>query len=149
MKKIIGYFTLLIFVVGLVGFTNFNLLSPNESIAGELGPVVVVSTPLVNMAGKKTAGVVIGGTGFKPNQEIHILFTAQNGVQSDIGAYIKPELKVDKSGTWGTTWNAGRYVRRKLIKGGTYTLTVTDSEYKPLAMAPVGFIKNKKAKKKK
>ncbi len=56
MKKVIGSLMALFFIVGItsVGF------------AGDMGPVVSMGTPLVKMAGKKTAGVVIMGTGFKP-----------------------------------------------------------------------------------
>jgi hypothetical protein len=92
-----------------------------------LGPVASMGTPLVKMAGKKTAGVVIMGTGFKPGLEVRILFVSPDGLQSDIGYALKPAPKADKSGSWATTWNAGRYVARKLVnpKGGGYKIVIT------------------------
>jgi hypothetical protein len=141
MKKVIGSMIVLFFVFGItsVGF------------ASELGPVVSMGTPLVKMAGKKTAGVVIMGTGFKPGQEVRVLFVSPDGLQSDIGYALKPAPKPDKAGSWATTWNAGRYVARKLInpKGGGYKILVADSEYNPIAYTTVFFQAPKKKKKKK
>ena len=141
MKKVIGSLMALFFVVGItsVGF------------AGNMGPVVSMGTPLVKMAGKKTAGVVIMGTGFKPGQEINILFVSPDGLQSDIGYALKPAPKPDKTGSWTTTWSAGRYVARKLInpKGGAYKIVVSDGEYNPIAHTAVFFQAPKKKKKKK
>ncbi len=131
----------------LVGFTSI----ASVSIAAELGPVVSMGTPLVKMAGKKTAGVVIMGTGFKAGQEINILFVSPDGLQSDIGYALKPAPKPDKTGSWTTTWSAGRYVARKLInpKGGAYKIVVSDGEYNPIAHTAVFFQAPKKKKKKK
>jgi hypothetical protein len=46
-----------------------------------------------------------------------------------------------------TTWSCGRYIARKLVKEGAYTITVTDSDYNVLAHAPVAFYKAKEKKK--
>jgi hypothetical protein len=91
------------------------------------------------------------GTGFKPGQEVRVLFTSPDGLQSDIGYALKPEPKPDKTGSWTATWSAGRYVARKLInpKGGAYKILVTDGDYNPIAHAPVFFQAPKKKKKKK
>ncbi len=91
MKKLIGSMMALFFVVGIT----------SVCIAAELGPVVSMGTPLVKMAGKKTAGVVIMGTGFKPGQEINILFVSPDGLQSDIGYALKPAPKSDMAGSCG------------------------------------------------
>jgi hypothetical protein len=141
MKKVIGSLMALFFVVGIT-FVCF---------AAELGPVVSMGTPLVKMAGKKTAGVVIMGTGFKPGQEVRILFVTPDGLQSDIGYALKPAPKSDMAGSWATTWNAGRYVARKLVnpKGGAYKIVVSDSEYNPIVHTAVFFQAPKKKKKKK
>jgi hypothetical protein len=110
-----------------------------------------MGTPLVKMAGKKTAGVVIMGTGFKPGQEINVLFVSPDGLQSDIGYALKPTPEPDKTGSWTTTWSAARYVARKLVdpKGGAYKIVVADSEYNPIAHTAVFFQAPKKKKKKK
>lgn len=152
MKKLISILMVMAMVAILISFAGCSTMKSSKGpaeeamVAKSLGPVVLIGTPMVKM--NKKAKVVIMGTGFKPGQELHILFTAANGVQSDIAAYIKPELKVDKTGTWATSWNAGRYVRRKIIKkGGAYAITVTGSDYLPIATAPVCFYKEKKKKK--
>ena len=141
MKKFFGCMIALFFVVGITGIC----------FAAELRPVVLMGTPLVKMAGKKTAGVVIMGTGFKPGQEINVLFVSPDGLQSDIGYALKPAPKPDKAGSWTTTWSASRYVARKLIdpKGGAYKIVVADSEYNPIAHTAVFFEAPKKKKKKK
>jgi len=131
MKKAIGILMALFFVVAIT----------SVCLAGDLGPVVSMGTPLVKMAGKKTAGVVIMGTGFKPGQEINVLFVTPDGLQSDIGYALKPTPKPDKTGSWSTTWSAGRYVARKLVnpKGGAYKIVVSDAEYNPIAHTAVYF----------
>jgi hypothetical protein len=151
MKKIFGFMIAVVLVVGLIGITGSNFFGPQKSIAAEPGPVVTMGTPLVKMAGKKTTGVVIMGAGFKPGQEVRVLFTSPDGLQSDIGYALKPEPKPDKAGSWTTTWSCGRYVARKLIapKGGAYKILVTDGDYNPIAHAPVFFQAPKKKKKKK
>ena len=141
MKKLIGSLMVSFFVVGITSLCY----------ASELGPVVSMGTPLVKMAGKKTAGVVIMGTGFKPGQEINVLFVTPDGLQSDIGYALKPAPKPDKTGSWRTTWSAGRYVARKLINpnGGAYKIVVSDGEYNPIGHTAAFFQAPKKKKKKK
>ena len=140
MKKVIGSLIMVILVVGLMGITGSNFLGPNESIAAE--PVLVTGTPLVKMS--KDSKVVIMGSGFKPGQEVRILFTSPDGLQSDVGYALKPTPKADKTGSWATTWSAGRYVSRKLIKGGAYKILATDADYNPIAHTPVFFQAAKK-----
>ena len=151
MKKLFPSIVAVVFIVGLMGLSGSTFLGPRVSIAADQGPVVTLGTPLVKMAGKKTAGVVIMGTGFKPGQEIRVLFTTKDGLQSDLGYALKPEPKPDKTGSWTTTWSAGRYVRRKLVdpKGGAYKIVVSDGEYNPIAHTAVFFQAPKKKKKKK
>jgi hypothetical protein len=139
MKKIIGSLVAVFFVAGFAGMC----------FAADLGPMVTMGTPLVKMS--KKSQVVIMGTGFKPGQEINVLFVSPDGLQSDIGYALKPAPKPDKTGSWTTTWSAGRYVARKLVdpKGGAYKIVVTDGEYNPIAHSAVFFQPEKKKKKKK
>ena len=155
MKRIFLTLMVVFLTVGLIGFTG--CAKKTEKAAAEkegsaamkgLGPVVTMGTPMVIMAGKKTEPVVIMGTGFKPKQEIRVLFTTEDGLQSDIGYALKPQPKPDQSGTWGTSWGAARYVARKLIKGGVYTITAADSDYNPIASTVVTFFNPAKKKKK-
>ena len=147
MKRVIGSLIAVFLIVGFVGITGSNPFGLKECIAGELGPVVTMGTPLVKMSKKSKA--VIMGTGFKPGQEVNILFVSPDGLQSDIGYALKPAPKADKTGSWTSTWSAGRYVGRKLIKGGAYKMVVTDQDYKPIGHTAVYFAKPPKKKKKK
>lgn len=151
MKKLFPSIVAVVFIVGLMGLSSSDLIGPRASIAADQGPVVTIGNPLVKMAGKKTAGVVIMGTGFTPGQELRIVFTLKDGSQNDVGALLKPEPKADATGTWSTTWKPGRYVRSKLVdpKGGAYTIMVTDDDYNPIAYAPVFFQAPQKKSKKK
>jgi hypothetical protein len=148
MKKAIHVLMAVILVVGLVGCATMGVgeKEAKESLA-QPGPTVMVATPNVKMSSK--AKITIVGTGFKPGQEVSVLFTTADGVQADIGYALKPKPVANKIGAWATTWSAGRYVKRKLVKEGAYTITVTDSEYNTLAHAPVAFYKAEKKKKKK
>ncbi|MHC4891745.1 MAG: hypothetical protein ACYTEO_20030 [Planctomycetota bacterium] len=148
MKKAMYGLMAVILVVGLVGCATMGVgeKEAKEGLA-QPGPTVMVATPNVKMSSK--AKITIVGAGFKPGQEVSVLFTTADGVQADIGYALKPKPVANKIGAWATTWSAGRYVKRKLVKEGAYTITVTDSEYNILAYAPVAFYKAKKAKKKK
>jgi len=144
MKKLTYGLIAGIMIVSLAGFTA---LLPAKAEAGGLAPKVMVATPNVKMGSK--AKITIMGTGFKPGQEVSLLFTDVNGVQSDIGYALKPKPKANKIGAWVTTWSCGRYIKKKLIKAGAYAIIVADSDYNSLAHTPVAFYKAKKKKKKK
>ena len=64
------------------------------------GPKVEVISP-VKMSKKATT--TIKGQGFKPGQEVNLLFTAKDGIESDIGYALNPAPKADQSGSWSTT----------------------------------------------
>ena len=102
-------------------------------------PTVEVASP-VKMSKKATT--TINGQGFKPGQEVNLLFTAKDGIESDIGYALKPTPKADESGAWSTTWKCGRFIARKLVmEGKPYKIAVTDAEYNPLAHTFVSFSK--------
>ncbi|UCG63696.1 MAG: hypothetical protein JSW12_13585, partial [Deltaproteobacteria bacterium] len=86
--------------------------------------------------------------GFQPDQEVSLLFTDVDGVQSDIGYALKPQPKANTIGAWVTTWSCGPYISKKLIKEGAYAITVTDGDYNILAHTPVAFYKAEKKEKK-
>ena len=139
MKKFVGYLTAVIIFLGLVGLTGSSILGTGKCIAAEMGPTLLMGTPVVKM-GKKSE-VVIMGTGFKSGQELVVLFTAPDGSQSDIGYALKPAPKADKTGSFACIWSAGRYVSKGLITGGAYKIEVTDTEFNPLAHSVVFFTK--------
>lgn len=152
MKKSMIQLLALSLVIGVLALTGCATLKADKGDSGAvdkgaLKPVVVVGTP--NVAMDKKASVVIMGTGFQPGAAITILITDANGVLTDIGSELKPEPKADATGTWGTTWNAGRYISKKIIKKGAYTFQITDSDYNPIALAPVNFFEKPKKEDKK
>jgi hypothetical protein len=118
--------------------TGSSFLVPDKINAAETTPSVEVAGP-VKMS--KKAKVTIQGKGFKPGMEVAILLTDKNGIQSDVGYALKPAPKADESGTWSTTWKCGRFIARKLVKAGSYKITVTDADYNSLADTLVTFAK--------
>ncbi|UCG63909.1 MAG: hypothetical protein JSW12_14755, partial [Deltaproteobacteria bacterium] len=128
MKKLAYGLIAGIMIVSLAGFTA---LVPAKAEAGGLAPKVMVANPMVKM--DKKATITIVGTGFQPDQEVSLLFTDVDGVQSDIGYALKPQPKANTIGAWVTTWSCGRYISKKLIKEGAYAITVTDGDYNILA----------------
>jgi len=151
MKRLPGFLLTITLIIGIIGLNGCATLKGEKAEApmekATLAPTVVVATP--NVALDKKASVVVMGTGFKPGQEITLLFRDVNGVLSDIRSVLKPEPKVDDTGTWVTTWNASRYVSKKLIKEGAVVIQVADSEYKTLAVGLVNFYKPPKQEEKK
>jgi hypothetical protein len=148
MRKVVYGLIAVIMVFGLVGCATMGT-EPSGAQQQALSaptPIVVVASPMVKMDKKATVSIV--GSGFTPGQELALLITDANGVHSDIGDALKPEPKANESGAWYTTWSCGRFISKKLVKEGAYAITVTDTDYNPLAHAPVAFYKAKEKKKK-
>jgi hypothetical protein len=145
MKRFFGFLVAVFFVVGAIGFSGIS----SVCLAGDVAPVLALGTPLVKA--DKKASVVIMGSGFKPGEELAVLVTDENGLQTDIGYALKPVPKPDATGTFATTWNAGRFVSKKIIGVGACKITVTDAEYNPVAHTVVFFqkVEKKDDKKKK
>jgi hypothetical protein len=141
MKKSLYTLLSISLVIAILALSGCAMLTGGKSDAAKeksaLGPVVVVATPHVAM--EKKTEVVVMGTGFQPGKEIAFLITDADGVLTDITSAMKPEPKADKSGTWASTWDASDYVKNKLVKKGVYVITAADSEYNPIALAPVNF----------
>ena len=133
MKKTIGVLTAIIFP--LIGCSSMGTGKGQE---GGMKPSVEMAGPV--KLGKK-AKTMIKGKGFKPGQEVYVVFTDKNGIESDVGYALKPKPKADDAGNWNTTWSCGRFVKRKLVKAGEFKLTVTDTDYNPLASTMVKFTK--------
>ena len=130
---------LTIWVVASLVLMGCAQLAGNESKAEGPAPTVEVMSP-VKMSKKATT--TIKGQGFKPGQEVNLLFTAKDGIESDIGYALEPAPKADESGAWSTTWKCGRFIARKLVlEGKSYKIAVTDGEYNPIAHTFVSFSK--------
>ena len=130
-------------VLGIIGFNGTSFAG------GGKVPTLILVTPEVDLA--KETKVKLKGTGFKPGDAVMILFYDQNGVPLDVGWALKPEPKADANGEWATTWNAKRYMQKKMIKAGEYTIAVTDADYNEIDSKMVKFVGKfpKKKKKKK
>ena len=89
----------------------------------------------------KKGTLELSGSGFAPNSEIVLVFATDDGVQSDIGYALKPAPAADAGGNWKTTWSYGRFVKKKLVKAGDYTLVATDADFNPVAKAKIQFVK--------
>lgn len=129
MKKIFCILTVAFVMVGLVGCASTG--------KGKSNAKLMIDPPTVTMSKKAT--VNLSGQGFMPGEEVVILFTAVDGVVSDIGFALDPQPVVDESGAWTTTWKCGRFISKKLIKEGSYTLKAADAEYNVLTEATVMF----------
>jgi len=144
MKRLFYIFLVSMFVwafAGCAGSADNNKGASKASVgesAGSLSPIVA-ATPKVALS--KKAVVQFSGKGFKAGQEVTILFKGDDGVMSDIGYALKPKPVADEKGNWKTTWKCGRFVKKKLIKEGTYSFEITDKEYEALAKTKVKFVK--------
>jgi hypothetical protein len=150
MKKAMYGLLVAIVFVGMLGWAAMGprKAGAEEGLAaqGAPGPEVVVVTPMVKMSNKAKFSIM--GSGFKPGEEVRLLFTTMDGVEANIGYALEPQPVANKVGAWITTWSCGRYIKRKLITEGAYTITVTDSKYNKLAHAPVAFYAEKESEKK-
>lgn len=122
----------------ILGFWGCASTSGGKSATAS-GATIVMGTPRVPL--DKEAEAVIMGKGFQPGQEVFLVITDANGVQSDIEYALKPIPKADAAGAWSTTWSCGRYVQKKLVKEGTFVITAVSTKYEPLASAQVTFYK--------
>lgn len=138
MKRCFGFLVAVCFVFGFIGFSGSSAIS----MAGDIGPVLALGTPLVNY--EKKVSVIIMGSGFKPGEELSMLIVDDSGLQTDIGYALKPVPKADATGTWATTWNAGDFVSKKIFKAGPCKIIVTDADYNPVAHTVVFFQKVEK-----
>ena len=142
MRNTKRFFIITTLVVGLIGFVG-------SGFAGAEGkPTLVVVTPQVDMAKSQTK-VKLKGTGFEPGTTVMILFNDDDGVPLDVGWALKPEPKADAKGEWATTFDAKRYMEKKLIKAGDYTIAVADADYNELDSKTVKFVGKLPKKKKK
>jgi len=135
MKKLWVRMAAMVLIVGLGVCTTFG------SAGSKSAPQLVVVTPEVELSKKAT--VDLKGVNFMPDQEVALLFIDVDGVTSDIGFAVDPQPVADKTGTWATTWKCGRFVDKKLIKAGSYTVKAADVDYNVLAEATITFYAKK------
>ena len=89
----------------------------------------------------KKGTIILTGNGFTPNLEVAILFKTSDGVESDIGYALDPAPVADDNGNFVTTWSYGRFVKKKLISVGKYSLSITNDDFDPLTDTTITFVK--------
>jgi hypothetical protein len=84
----------------------------------------------------------IMGTGFEPGQKVHVLLQTSIGrgyagtVINDITENVDPPIEaVDEAGNFAASFDMGRFER--VMSEGIAGITVTDTDFNPLASAPV------------
>ena len=141
MKISINRLIVTAFVLCIVGF----YCSIPATAAGN--PTLEVVTPSVDLA--KDTKIILKGMGFAPGQEVVVLFVDTKGVLTDIEHALKPLPKADANGNWETTWDAKRFMDRKLILAGEHKVSVADADYNVLDTKTIKFTGKFPKKKKK
>ena len=131
MKKTILLLITLVAVVGLIAGTSFAVGSPSTS------PNVVIANPVCALS----TPLVIMGSGYEPGQEVNLILSLPDGNQMDIGYALDTGASpvANELGAWATAWDNSRWVKKKIVTQGVYTITATDTDYIALATAPFGF----------
>jgi len=138
MKRVLTKLTVLAMVMGLFVFAG---------TGNAAGPQLLFDSSEVDLA--KETKIKMKGAGFKPGQEVKILFTDVNGMLTDIEHSLDASPKANDKGEWKATWKAKRYISKKLIKAGEHMFKVADDEYNVLASTSLKFVGKFKKKKKK
>ncbi len=128
-------------ILTLLAFSLF-LASCNSVNTGGLMKPTAATIQVAGQLKLDAKGVIeLTGNGFAPSQKLVVLFITEDGVESDIGYALEPEPVADDSGALKTEWSYGRFVKKKLVKEGSYTLTVTDEDFNQLATTEIVFVK--------
>lgn len=148
MKKVIGSLMALLFYRSMVmAFVLCAVCFLGSSPVKAGGPTLEVVTPNVDLA--KETKIRLKGMGFTPGQKVVVLFTDAKGIPTDIEYALKPEPKADTGGNWETTWDAKRFMVKKLIVAGEYKVSAADADYNVLDTKTIKFTGKFPKKKKK
>ncbi len=97
-------------------------------------PTIAVASPVMVL--DKNAKLIIMGSGFRPGQEVVILFHDALGVLTNV-----PEAVVaNDRGSWATVWDMKDYVGKNIVTDGVYAIMAADAKYNVFASTPVAFI---------
>lgn len=130
--KGVAILSALVMCFGMLGCAS----SPMIEGSNQYQPQVSVGGP----AKLDKDGVLdVNGVAFKPDQEITLIFVGEDGVDSDIGFALEPVPQVGDDGSWKTKWNYGLLVAKKMVKEGSYQLSVYDQDFNLLCNTPVNF----------
>lgn len=118
----------------LVVSLALSLSSAYAGPAAALRPTITVSSPIMVL--DKSSKLIIMGSGYRPGQEVMVLFHDTLGVLTNV-----PETVVaNDRGSWATVWDLKDYVDKKIITDGVYAIMAADSKYNIFASTAVGFI---------
>lgn len=136
-------FALISLAAALVFGSGVATVDAQPASAG-LAPARVTTIPLVVPLEKKST-VLIAGSGFEPNQEIFIAVRSADGILTEISGRVKPPVfSANEDGAFATTWDLGRWAKRKIGAEGIYTLQVVNGVYELTASTPFALCEPKK-----
>ncbi len=139
MKKVIWILTVVILVVGLVIGSSMRIGMAVPDSASIPSPEATVINPVSKL--ERNVMFVVIGSGFEPGQEVHFLLLEPTfGTTTDLDWSVDPKPVVaNDSGAWIVTWDTDRYVQRKLVVAGVYSILVTDSDFNTLTTTAFAF----------
>ena len=136
MKKVTWILVTVIIMVGLIGVGSIGVSGASSASQSGLTPSVTIITPVVPL--DKSTKMVILGAGFEPGEELNLVIDT-GGLLSDISSGLNPDPVANEKGAFITTWTCSRYVSKKVVKHGVYSLIVADDDYDFLAWTPFAF----------
>ncbi len=124
----------LIALVGLVFYLSTSLIPVYAAPAAAVRPTISVSPSVIAL--EKNAKLVIMGSGYRPGQEVLILFHDALGVLTAL-----PDAAVaNDRGSWAAVWDMADYVGRKIVTDGVYAIMSADAKYNVIATTTAGFV---------
>ena len=128
-----------------VSWIGWGCAGSERVVKKDLLPSLVIYPGVVKM--DKTAKVTLIGSGFEHGKSFRLVIVTEDGITTDIDYSFDPKPVTNPTGAWVSEWkDLGRFIEQELIKEGAYTIWVTDSEYNPIAQAPIGVVAEKKKK---
>jgi len=104
----------------------------------------VTTIPLVAPLEKKSTLLIVG-SGFEPNQEIFIAVRSADGILTEISGRVEPPVfSANEDGAFATTWDLGRWAKKKIGTEGIYSLQVVNGVYELTASSPLALCEPKK-----
>jgi hypothetical protein len=94
---------------------------------------------------EKKSTLLIVGSGFEPNQEIFIAVRSADGILTEISGRVEPPVfSANEDGAFATTWDLGRWAKKKIGAEGIYSLQVVNGVYELTASSPLALCEPKK-----
>lgn len=87
----------------------------------------------------KKGTIKVTGVGFPADAPVTLIFATADGVESDITYALDPAPVAAADGSFTTTWSYGRFVKKKLVAPGEFTLQATDADFNLITDTKVAF----------